>query len=73
MWQQLPLRARLCLPLGMMFVAALLLGGITLQVFATGQLAEENEPAARSARASPKRSTARCDRPPAPGKRSMPL
>jgi two-component system sensor histidine kinase UhpB len=51
MWQQLPLRARLFLPLGMMFMTALLLGGITLQVFATGQLAEENEPAARSARA----------------------
>ena len=51
MWQQLPLRARLFLPLGMMFVAALLLGGIALQVFATEQLAEENQVAVRSARA----------------------
>jgi two-component system sensor histidine kinase UhpB len=51
MWQQLPLRARLFLPLGMMFVAALLLGGIALQVFATEQLAEENKVAVRSAKA----------------------
>jgi two-component system sensor histidine kinase UhpB len=51
MWQQLPLRARLFLPLGMMFVAALLLGGVALQVFATEQLAEENQVAVRSARA----------------------
>jgi two-component system, NarL family, sensor histidine kinase UhpB len=51
MWRQLSLRARLFLPLGMMFVAALLLGGITLQVFATEQLAEENQVAVRSAKA----------------------
>ena len=41
---------RLVLPLGTMFVAALLLGGISLQIFASGQLMEENEPATRSAR-----------------------
>jgi two-component system sensor histidine kinase UhpB len=35
----------------MMFVAALVLGGIALQVFSGTQLAEENEPAVRSARA----------------------
>jgi len=51
MWQQLSLRTRLFLPLGMMFMAGLLLGGIALQVFSTAQLAEENEPAVRSARA----------------------
>ncbi|WP_334513698.1 histidine kinase [Bradyrhizobium sp. AZCC 1693] len=39
------------LPLGLMFVAALLAGGVSLQIFATAQLMEETEPAARSARA----------------------
>jgi two-component system sensor histidine kinase UhpB len=38
------------LPLGMMFVAALVLGAVSLQLFATGQLIDENEPAIRSAR-----------------------
>src|SRR4051812_32815782 len=33
-----------------MFVAALLLGGVALHLFATEQLAEETAPAARSAR-----------------------
>ena len=51
MWDGLSLRARLFLPLGMMFLAALLLGAIALQIFATEQLAEENEAAARSTRA----------------------
>ena len=41
---------RLIVPLGAMFVAALLLGGISLQLFSPGQLVEENEPATRSAR-----------------------
>ncbi|MBW8854828.1 MAG: histidine kinase, partial [Bradyrhizobium sp.] len=39
------------LPIGLMFVAALLAGGISLQIFATAQLMEETEPTARSARA----------------------
>ena len=39
------------LPLGLMFVAALLAGGVSLQIFATTQLMEETEPAARSAKA----------------------
>jgi two-component system sensor histidine kinase UhpB len=39
------------LPLGLMFVAALLAGGVSLRIFATAQLMEETEPAARSARA----------------------
>jgi two-component system sensor histidine kinase UhpB len=34
-----------------MFVAAVLIGGIALQIFATGQLMEESEPAQRSAKA----------------------
>ena len=51
MWKNLSLRMRLVLPLGTMFVAALLLGGISLQVFAPNQLLEESEPASRSARA----------------------
>jgi two-component system sensor histidine kinase UhpB len=51
MWKNLSLRMRLVLPLATMFVAALLLGGISLQLFAPTQLMEENEPASRSARA----------------------
>lgn len=38
------------LPLGVSFLAALAMGGILLQTFATGQLADENEPGRRSAR-----------------------
>jgi two-component system sensor histidine kinase UhpB len=41
---------RLLLPLGLMFVAALLAGGVSLQIFTTAQLMDESEPAARSAR-----------------------
>ena len=37
------------LPLGVMFVAALLAGGISLQIFSSTQLMEETAPAARSA------------------------
>src|SRR5438445_4855095 len=51
MWERLSLRARLLLPLGVMFVAALLAGGVSLQIFASSQLMEESEPTARSARA----------------------
>ncbi|HVQ69551.1 MAG TPA: histidine kinase [Bradyrhizobium sp.] len=51
MWERLSLRSRLLLPLGLMFVAALLAGGVSLQIFATTQLMEETEPAARSAKA----------------------
>jgi len=42
---------RLVLPLGTMFVAALLLGTISLQLFAPVQLMGENEPASRSVKA----------------------
>jgi two-component system sensor histidine kinase UhpB len=51
MWKQLSLRMRLLLPLGTMFAAALLLGAVSLQLFAPGQLVEENEPTARAAKA----------------------
>jgi len=51
MWRLLPLRARLSLLLGMMFVVAVLLGLTALQIFATEQMADESGPAARSARA----------------------
>jgi two-component system, NarL family, sensor histidine kinase UhpB len=51
MWQNLSLRMRLILPLGAMFVAALLLGAVSLQLFAPVQLLEESEPASRSAKA----------------------
>lgn len=50
MWRRLPLRARLSLLLGMMFIAAVLFGLIALQIFATEQMAEESGPAARSAK-----------------------
>ena len=48
MWQQLPFRTQLFLPLGVSFVAALVVGAVLLQVFATGQLADENESGRRS-------------------------
>ena len=51
MWKNLSLRMRLVLPLGTMFVAALLLGAISLQLFAPIQLKEESEPAARAVKA----------------------
>jgi two-component system sensor histidine kinase UhpB len=51
MWKNLSLRMRLLLPIGAMFVAAVLIGGVTLQIFAPGQLMDESEPAQRSARA----------------------
>jgi two-component system sensor histidine kinase UhpB len=51
MWARLSLRTRLLLPLGLMFVLALLVGGVSLQIFATAQLMEEFEPATRSASA----------------------
>ncbi|UWU92115.1 histidine kinase [Bradyrhizobium sp. CB1015] len=51
MWQRLSFRTQLFLPLGAGFLAALILGGVLLQVFATGQLAEENEPRRRSTEA----------------------
>jgi len=51
MWQRLSFRTQLFLPLGVMFITALIMGGVLLRVFTTGQLAEENEPAQRSTRA----------------------
>ncbi len=51
MWQRLSFRAQLFLPLGVMFITALLMGGVLLHAFTIGQLAEENEPALRSTRA----------------------
>ncbi|MBA2397447.1 MAG: histidine kinase [Bradyrhizobium sp.] len=51
MWKNLSLRMRLVLPLGTMFVAALLFGAVSLQLFAPEQLMEESAPASRSAKA----------------------
>ncbi|WP_025033489.1 ATP-binding protein [Bradyrhizobium sp. DOA9] len=48
MWHRLSFRTQLFLPLGAGFLAALILAGILLQVFATGKLTEENEPRRRS-------------------------
>nr|WP_028348026.1 histidine kinase [Bradyrhizobium murdochi] len=50
MWERLSLRTRLLLPLGLMFVAALLAGAVSLQIFASAQLVEEAEPGTRSAK-----------------------
>lgn len=50
MWQRLSFRTQLFLPLGLSFLAALAMGGVLLQTFATGQLADENEPGRRSTR-----------------------
>ncbi|TYL77770.1 MULTISPECIES: histidine kinase [Bradyrhizobium] len=51
MWHRLSFRTQLFLPLGMSFVAALAMGGVLLQTFAAGQLADENEPGRRSTQA----------------------
>jgi two-component system, NarL family, sensor histidine kinase UhpB len=48
-WQERSLRARLFLPLGAMFVVALILGAILLRNFGSEHLIEENKPSARSA------------------------
>lgn len=50
-WEKLSLRARLLLPLGVVFAVAFVAGGAALQIFASAQLIEETEPAARSAKA----------------------
>ncbi|MGY4327954.1 two-component system sensor histidine kinase UhpB [Bradyrhizobium sp. LB7.2] len=47
MWQRLSFRTQLFLPLGTGFLAALIMGGVLLQTFAAGQLADENEPGRR--------------------------
>ncbi|OAF14814.1 histidine kinase [Bradyrhizobium centrolobii] len=49
MWQRLSFRTQLFLPLGVMFITALIMGGVLLYAFTTGQLADENEPGRRSA------------------------
>jgi signal transduction histidine kinase len=51
MWQRLPFRTQLFLPLGVSFVAALAMGGVLLQTFSAGQLADEKEPGQRATRA----------------------
>lgn len=51
MWQRLSFRTQLFLPLGLSFLAALAMGGLLLQIFAAGQLADENEPGRRSTQA----------------------
>ena len=51
MWHRLSFRTQLFLPLGVSFLAALAMGGVLIQSFATGQLADENEPGRHSTRA----------------------
>lgn len=48
-WPELSLRARLFIPLGAMFVMALILGAVLLRNFGSEHLIEENKPSARSA------------------------
>ncbi|MBC9881576.1 HAMP domain-containing protein [Bradyrhizobium sp. INPA01-394B] len=48
MWRRLSFRTQLFLPLGLSFLAALAMGGVLLQTFATGQLADESDPGRRS-------------------------
>jgi signal transduction histidine kinase len=49
MWHRFSLRTRLFIPLGAMFLIALLVGIVSLRIFAASQLIDESEPAARSA------------------------
>lgn len=51
MWKKLSLRTHLFLPLGLMFMAALLVGCLALQVFAPIQPIGENEPAQHATQA----------------------
>ena len=51
MWTRLSLRARLFLPLGIMFVTALLVATVSLAFFVPTQLVDETAPGARSAKA----------------------
>jgi signal transduction histidine kinase len=50
MWKRLSLRARLSLPMVAMVLAALVLGGVALQLVSPEQFENENEQASRSAR-----------------------
>jgi two-component system sensor histidine kinase UhpB len=49
MWKNLSLRARLFLPLGVLFLIALLIGSSALEVFSPAQFVFENEPEAEAA------------------------
>jgi two-component system sensor histidine kinase UhpB len=49
MWRRLSFRTQLFLPLGVMFITALIMGGVLLHVFTTRQLADENVPGQHSA------------------------
>jgi two-component system sensor histidine kinase UhpB len=49
MWKSFSLRTRLFIPLGVIFVAALILGIVSLRIFAANQLIDESEQPARSA------------------------
>jgi two-component system sensor histidine kinase UhpB len=51
MWKKLSLRTRLFLPLGLMFIAVLLAGGVALQMLAPIHLMDEHEPTELSTKA----------------------
>jgi two-component system, NarL family, sensor histidine kinase UhpB len=51
MWKNLSLRARLFLPLGVLFLTALLIGSSALEIFSPAQLVYENEPEGEAVRA----------------------
>jgi two-component system sensor histidine kinase UhpB len=50
MWKKLSLRARLFLPLGVMFLTAVLIGASVLEVFSPAQFVYENEPEGEAVR-----------------------
>ena len=50
MWKNLSLRARLFLPLGVLFLTALLIGSSALEVFSPAQFLYENQPEGEAAR-----------------------
>ena len=51
MWKKLPLRTRLSLPMVVMVIAALALGGVALQIVSPSQFIDENAQTARSTKA----------------------
>jgi two-component system, NarL family, sensor histidine kinase UhpB len=51
MWKRLSLQARLSLPMVVLVLAALVLGGLALQIVSPGQFEYENEQASRSTKA----------------------
>ena len=60
MWKSFSLRTRLFLPLGAMFVAALVVGGVSLRIFRRTNCRKKASRRRVRPNRSPRRSTARC-------------